>query len=124
MLNKKKNTTKESKVGAKKVTRRKRKTSSSPIDSGIHDIDQVYKALNRVQVTREPVIFIIADEDTPVVNNILKDVQLPFKVKAKKSEGKICTEYSVSPGVIVPRTDHLDDIEELPDELIEDGQVF
>lgn len=112
-------------AGTKKVTRRKRKSTNSPIESGIyHDTEQVYKALNRVQITREPVTFIIKETESPVIDNILKDLGLPFKKKKAKAEGFACYDYTVSPGKEVPRTDHLDDIEELPDEIIEDGQVF
>src|SRR4051812_19253436 len=83
----------------KKITRRKRKTSNAPIDGGIYtEIDQVYKALNRVQTNREPVSFIIREEEVPVVNNILRDLDLPNKKKKSKVEGKQCFEYTVSPG--------------------------
>lgn len=112
-------------VGAKKITRRKRKSSNSPIDGGIYtEIDQVYKALNRVQISREPVSFVIREYEVPVVDNILRDLGLPNKKKKAKIDGKHCIEYTVLPAKEIPRTDHLDDIEELPDEIIEEGQVF
>lgn len=112
-------------AGTKKITRRKRKVPNAPIDGGMYtEIDQVYKALNRVQVSREPVTFVIRETEVPVVDNILKDLSLPNKKKKSKVDGKPCIEYSVQPGKEIPRTEHLDDIEELPDEIIEDGQVF
>ena len=113
-------------AGAKKVTRRKRKVASSTEDSGVYlDIDQVYKAINRVQINRDTASFIIKDSDSPIVENILKDLELPFKRKKAKVEGlSACYEYTVNPGKEKIRTDHLSDIEEFPDEILEDGQVF
>lgn len=116
---------KKAKTSPKKFTRRK-KYPTSPIDPGVYlDIELVYKAINRVQTTRESVNFIITDTDTIIVENVLKDVELPFKRKKTKVEGfKSCFKYTVNPGKEAPCIKRLEDIEEFPDEIIEDGQVF
>ena len=108
----------------KKVTRRRRKISSEPIDAScIADLDQVYRAINRVQMTRENVVFIVNDNETVIVDNILKDLALPFKKTSKKVQKIPCQEYSVDPGEPQPLECDFEDMDEFPDELFEDGQI-
>jgi len=107
----------------KKKTRKKK--SVEIIDNTLCiEMDQVYKAINKVQETREVVTFVILDSISATVNNILKDIGLPFKHKKAKSNSLKCVSYTVSPGKKVSKIEHLSYIEELKDEILEDGQVF
>lgn len=113
------------KVESKAVSPKSRRRKKQVEDNSIYtEIDQIFKLINKVQTNRNPVNFIVREQDVPMVDNILRDLDLPHKRKKAKIEGKPCLEYTVSPGKEIPRADHLDDVEELPDEILEDGQVF
>jgi hypothetical protein len=113
-------TTKIQSSGTRKVTRRKRKTSHPNFDKSlVLDLDQVYRAINKVQLTRENVEFKVSIDDSAVIENILKDLELKF---AKTLDGDAVV-YVIDPPPV--RTfDELDDLDEFSDEIIEDGQLF
>ena len=137
---KKNEKSKNSKKVTKKITRRRRKVTAEPVDPTIIiNIDQVYSAINRVQLTRERVTFKVLRSDSAVIDNILKDLSLIFKkkdstmkVKNTSIEGakgaKTCvqniTEYHVDPAPVVENELDFDELDEFPDELLEDGQLF
>ena len=109
-------------ASTKKVTRRRRKTAAPDIQQGaVIDLEQFYKAVNRVQLSRETFVFVVKNDDAAVFENILKDLELPFQ---KKPNGDALSEYTVSPGKERPLQVDTDDVEEFPDEIAEDGQVF
>ena len=109
------------KRGGKKISRRKRVSSVKDLLTGVSDIDTIYKIANRVQLNREPATFTIKEEDAPVVENIIKDLEFPYKrKKAKKS----LIEYSVQPPPVRDRGEGSEDVEELSDEILEEGQIL
>lgn len=118
-------TTKERKT-TKKVTRRRRKTPP-PIQNGlVVDVEQVYKIINRIQLTGETADFIVQDMDMYVAENVLKDAGLTFVKTSMKTKGDIlCKHFKVDPPKVVERRkEDFNDFEEFPDEIIEDGQIF
>lgn len=117
--------TKAASPGVRKVTRRKRKTSHPTFNKDtILDIDQVYRAINKVQLTRQNVEFVVKDADSAVIDNILRDLSLPFEKKPLKVDTIVATIYVVSPGAEKGFDGAFDDLDEFPDEIVEDGQVF
>ena len=85
------------------------------------DLDQFYKLANQVQVTREDVNFAVELDDASMIDNLLKDLELPFVRTDKKSY----TKYSVSPGKErLIEDDEEEVIDDFPDEIAEDGQIF
>jgi hypothetical protein len=112
---------KQNAKAVRKVTRRKRKTVHPVFDTTkLLDIEQVYKAINKVQLTREAVMFAVAINDAAVVENILKDVTLKF-TKTTTSEAVV---YAIQAPPEQLYNDAFEDLDEYPDEIIEDGQVF
>ena len=108
-------------VSTKKITRRKRKSVSPEIKAGdVIEIDQFYRAINRVQVSRESFSFIIHANDQATYENILKDLELPFTSKIRSD----FIDYTVSPGKEKPLQSDTGEVQEFPDEIGEDGQVI
>jgi hypothetical protein len=111
----------------KKITRRRRKITGAPIDPTIVlDLDQVYRAINRVQLARETVTFKVLQSESAVIDNILKDLQLPYKKKdiPLKRDSRKISEYHVDAPPIVEKELDFENMEELPDELLEEGRLF
>lgn len=110
---------------SKKITRRKRKAFSAAIPRGVYeDMEQVYQAINKVQLTGESVTFKVKPVDSHTVLNVLRDLGVVYENKNTTYRNKSCVEFLVSPAPQSDRNEHLDDIEELPDEILEDGQIF
>jgi hypothetical protein len=106
----------------KKITRRRRKTAVADIPQGtLVDLDQFYKAVNRVQLSREAFNFSVRESDSVVFENILRDLELPF---SKSQTSPSLFEYTVSPGKERLLQQDTEDGDEYPDEIPEDGQVF
>ncbi len=107
--------TKKPRSQVRKAGRRKTKTSA------IISLEEFYKLVNHVQISREEVVFSVSNDDIAMIENLLKDINLPFV----KTDKKTYTKYNVSPGkerLIEDDTDEV--IEEFPDEIAEDGQIF
>lgn len=118
-------TKKITKKTMKKVTRRKRKTKLVTINPAvIADIDKVYQAINRVQVARESTKILILESDSIIMDNILKDLSLPFSKIPKSDDKYKCVEYTINPAEESQNDMEFDDLDEFPDELLEDGQIF
>jgi hypothetical protein len=90
------------------------------------DLDQVYRAINRVQLARETVTFKVLQSESAVIDNILKDLQLPYKKKdiPLKRDSRKISEYHVDAPPIVEKELDFENMEELPDELLEEGRLF
>ena len=110
-------------VPPKKKKRRKIVIKKKPRNSSIIDIDQVLIKVNFVQTKREQVSFWVTTEDSYTVDNILKDAGVLFE---KDSEEKPCQVlYEVNPGPQeVEGSNALEDLDEIDDEILEDGQIF
>ncbi len=121
---KKKTTARKSKVassGQRKVTRRKRKTSHPTFSKEtVLDTDQVYRAINKVQLTREVVEFCVKESDSAVIQNIIKDLALPHE---RTDHGEVIS-FKISPAPETSFEQAFEDLDEFPDEIVEDGQVF
>jgi hypothetical protein len=105
----------------KKVTRRRRKTAPLIENGLIVAVDDVYKIINRIQITREAADFIVCIIDSFVVDNILKDADLQFT----KTQSKDSFHYKITPPPEPTSVrKEFSDFEEFPDEIIEDGQIF
>lgn len=121
------NQTKTVKKQVKKITRRRRKISAPPVNPNIIiGTEQVYQCINRVQLARETIVFKVLQIDSAVIDNILKDLCLPFKKKDifLKKEKQMITEYTVDPPIITEKILNFDKIDEFTDEILEDGQLF
>ena len=121
-LSKRKTTTpKKAPKQQRKVTRRKRKTTHPTYDvSEILDFDQVYKVINKIQMMREVCVFSVSEKDAAVIKNIMKDLNLSFQETAKNN----IHIFKVSPAPEQPISEMFDNLEEFPDEIVEDGQIF
>lgn len=104
---------------------RRKKIVLPPIQDGIYrDIEQIYKIINKIQITREKGKFAVTQDDSIMIDNILKDLELPSKKKKiKNKQFGVCYEYTVSPGK-EPEQEEIHSVEDLPDEILENGQVF
>ena len=95
------------------------KKSSRP--TGLVDVDEVLRKVNYVQTERQPAKFSVSLDDAPVVSNILRDAGLVV-VKTVTDTHVV---YEVDPGdPIEELATVLDGLEEISDEIPEDGQVF
>jgi hypothetical protein len=117
----KKPTTK--KAAPRKTVRRKRRIPPPPAPSLAIDLEQLYKIINKVQIERETCEFIAKALDAPTFENILKNAELPYVSSASKVE-KGCIAYVVSPGKERLIEEDTEEIEDFPDEILEDGQIF
>ncbi len=102
--------------------RASRKTARKPKpDIEFIDLDQFYKLANHVQISRESVEFVAKVEDEFMFDNLLKDLELPFTSHIDKR----CIKYTVTAGKERLIEDGNEEIlEEFPDEIAEDGQIF
>ena len=113
---------KNHKIIRKPVVRRptRAKKNAKPVSEQNFDIDIFYKNINKVQVEGETMSFIVKPDDSGVIENILKDLTLEFTKKAKGSSFV----YTVSPSRVKHREVDFNNVENLPDEILEDGQLF
>lgn len=90
--------------------------------ANVVDSEDIYPIINYVQIAREQVSFIASNEDSIIMENILKDSEIPFTRKELVNGVKYNLE--VPPQREIPDERFIFDEEEYPDELIEEGQCF
>ena len=101
--------------------RRKIVLKKSTKPTGLVEVDDVLRKINYVQTERQPAKFKVSIEDSPVVNNILRDAGLIVVQTVTETH----VVYEVDPGAPVEEgANALDGLEEISDEIPEDGQVF
>lgn len=108
----------------KKVNHRRKKlvVKKAAKALGLIDMDEVLRKVNYVQIQRKSVSLKVAPNDAPMVANILKDAGL---VVDNMSLTESCVFYEVSPGERpLEGAEALEGLEELSDEIPEDGQLF
>jgi len=82
-------------------------------------MDDIYKILNKVQLAKKTVTFVVVPCEAEIVENVIKDVHLNYNKVAMKTQ----TCFTVFPGQNEENYDILD-IEYMDDEIIEEGQLF
>ncbi len=89
--------------------------------TGLVDVDDVLRKVNHIQIERESVKFKVSLEDSPVVENILRDAELIVSRTTYDNH----VSYSVDPGVpVIEGNNALENLDEYSDEIPEDGQLF
>lgn len=120
MKKNKKNTKKviKNRVQSKKKTTRKVGTKKKKKRNMV-GMEDIYKIVNKVQLTRKEATFSVDNCTVDVVENIVKDLKLVYKLNRMKTQSV----FNVKPG---EETDNYDiiDVEYLDDEIVEDGQCF
>jgi hypothetical protein len=101
---------KKKKSTRKKYAKRKRKKAT---------MEDLYKMLNKVQLKKKKVKFVVQTYDADVYENIIKDVGLDYNRENLKTQVNF---------ILYP-TDKQNDyemleLEYMDDEIIEDGQIF
>ncbi len=105
-----------------KSKRKKLKFTKPSRPTGVIEIDDVLRKVNHIQIEREKDKFRVSPDDAPVVENILKDAGLVIKGRLV---GVTYVAYDVEPGELVADvSDALEGLEEMSDEIPEDGQMF
>jgi len=101
--------------------RRKINAKAKPKNLNTVDHDEVLRLINHVQVNRKKATFRVLEEEASVICNILSDAGVVFN----KTEGKEICKFEVEPGIQEEEGKHaLSTLEELNDEMIEEGQIF
>jgi hypothetical protein len=106
----------------KKARRQVRKTGRKKVKtSAVIGIEEFYKIANHIQIDREETSFSVVSDNVYMVENLLKDLELPFVRVDKKGYSR----FMVSPGKERSIEDDDDEfLDEFPDEIAEDGQIF
>ena len=111
----KKKTTKKKIVKKSKKTKKKRKVKRKKKVS----MEDFYKILNKVQISRKPACFAVTLLETDVIENIVKDTGLKYSKSVMKTQ----TVFT-----IIPNEEDTDfpklDVEYMDDEIAEEGQIF
>lgn len=107
-----KNSVQSKKKVTKKVLSKKKKKRTRVC------MEEIYKVLNKVQMTRKEVVFSVDNTDADVVENIIKDLKLVYKLNKMKTQAV----FNVNPGEEQNNYDIID-VEYLDDEITPDGEI-
>lgn len=100
---------------------KKRKVRNPTI---VSDLEKFYKIINKLQTTSEQIKILVSENDSFTYDNILKDLELTVTRKHKNVKNKKYIEYTLNVGRESKAIPQFEDIENLPDEFFEDGQLF
>jgi hypothetical protein len=81
-------------------------------------MDNIYTILNKVQLSRKPAVFTVENEDVDVIENIIKDIKLPYRLNRMKTQAI----FDVKPGEEKDEYE-LIDVEYLEDELCPEDEI-
>jgi hypothetical protein len=88
----------------------------------VMDMDEVLRRINYVQVERKDSEVFVDVLEGAVIQHLLKDAGVEYN---KISEDENVVTFGISPGQVEDEgVNALDSLEELDDEIIEDGQIF
>ena len=110
----------------KKESSEVRKTETKVKKTGVKvktiTLDEVYRLINRVQVNRKEVHFLLSQEDSVIANNVLRDLDLKYDIKDFK--GKV--QFTIYPKPEEEGEEKSVNIEVdfFADEIPESGQLF
>lgn len=83
-------------------------------------MDDVYRLLNRVQMSKKQVVFCVSPADAITTENVIKDISLVYD----KKELKTRTNFTIFPNEADLGDEKEIDTEFLQDEVAEDGYIF
>ena len=109
------------KIAKKKITK-KRKTKKRQYNVLKKlGMDDIYKILNKVQISRKVARFSVEHDDAATIENVILDLKIPFERKNLKTK----TVFVVSPGPDQEDEEiEFEGIEFFEDELVESGKIF
>jgi len=104
-----------------KIKRRLKKSSKRKyVISKKISMDDVYRILNRVQMSKKEARFSIALDEAGIIQNVIQDLRLPFD----RIDLKTKVTFIVRPGNEEDEEEVVFDIDCLDDEILEEGQMF
>jgi hypothetical protein len=107
---------------AKKKASKKKPVKKKKTRAKLLELDEVYRLVNRVQVSRKQVRFYLTKEDAQVTQNVLRDVDLEFKMREMKTKVKF-TIFPPEEEVIDEDASEID-VDFFQDEVPERGSIF
>jgi len=126
----KKNIKKNKKKILKKITKKK-KTKKKKRKGKKIVMEDIYKLLNKAQMTKKNQQFSVCIDDAETIENIVKDANLECKRTNLKTKvnfvvfsGKENLDIQNDGFLDIENIDILNEIDPLHDEEIEDGQIF
>jgi IS30 family transposase len=107
-----KNIVQSKKKATKKVVSKKKKKRI------VVCMEDIYKVLNKVQLTRKEETFSVDNDTVDVVENIIRDLKLVYKLNRMKTQAV----FNVKPGEEMDNYDIID-VEYLDDEICPDNEI-
>jgi hypothetical protein len=102
----------------KKKGKTSKRKSHKPVR--VVPIDDVYRLINRVQLTKKDATFSVEPCDADTVQHVIRDLEL----RCKRRDWKTKTTFTIGPNPeddkIIPDVE----VDFFDDEILEDGQVF
>lgn len=83
-------------------------------------MEDVYRLVNRVQLNKKEVKFAVVHDDAIVVENVLNDLGLEYKLTALRQK----TTFKVKPNDNEENEEPVIEVEFFDDEILENGQLF
>lgn len=102
----------------KKVTKKATRKKKSQIK--IVNMDDVYRLLNKVQMSKKEVVFCVNPANAIITENVIQDLGLTYDIKELKTK----TNFKVYPNDEDLGEEQEIDTEFLQDELPENGYIF
>ena len=102
---------------SKKKTAKKKKYKVSKKLS----MDDIYKVINRVQLSRKESKFSVEIAEAATIENVIKDLEMPYE----RIDLKTKITFIIFPGPEIEEEEEIDfDMEFFRDEQVEDGKLF
>ena len=84
-------------------------------------MDDVYRLLNKVQMSKKQVVFCVAPENSVTAENVIKDLSLSYDKKELKTKTKLTVYPNEDDGI---GDEQEINTEFLADEIPENGYIF
>lgn len=103
-----------------KTKNKKRLSKKNSVSTKFMDMEQIYKTINQAQVTRKNQQLIVDLVDSPMVENILKDLQMTFTKQQKYDYST----YKIDPPPVAKVDEEIFTFDEMDDEIQDKEQCF